>query len=143
MFYGCNLAGSDDGLALLDKLGQLTGADVAASDNLTGSAALGGDWVFEYVHGSLESALALSAEMQQDFQAVLGAPTADAGGPYTINEGESVNLDASLSNDPDGDPKTYRWDIDNDGDYDEAITGETPTVTWPPMGRRFCDSWTV
>ncbi|MCZ6831907.1 MAG: DUF4347 domain-containing protein, partial [Gammaproteobacteria bacterium] len=139
LFYGCNLAGSDDGLSLLDALGQLTGADVAASDDLTGSSALGGDWDFEYLDGNLESALALSAELQQDFQGVLAAPVADAGGPYTIYEGQDVNLDASASNDPDGDPKTYQWDIDNDGDYDENIIGETPTVTWADLQSLFMD----
>ena len=33
----------------------LTGADVAASDDLTGSAWLGGDWDLEYVSGEIEA----------------------------------------------------------------------------------------
>ena len=45
-----------------------------------------------------------------------------------INEGDSLMLDASASFDPDGDPLTFRWDVDGDGDFDENITGETPTV---------------
>ena len=44
-------------------------------------------------------------------------PAADAGGPYTANEGSSVLITASGS-DPDGDPLTFAWDLDNDGTYE-------------------------
>ncbi|HEY6762920.1 MAG TPA: PKD domain-containing protein [Baekduia sp.] len=56
------------------------------------------------------------------------APTASAGGPYTIAEGSGVTLDASASADPDGDALTYTWDIDGDGAYGDA-TGVAPTLT--------------
>jgi hypothetical protein len=46
--YGCNLAASEDGKALVDSLARLTGTDVAASDDLTGSLDKGGDWELEY-----------------------------------------------------------------------------------------------
>ena len=39
MIYGCNLAANAAGQALVDSLAELTGADVAASDDLTGNAA--------------------------------------------------------------------------------------------------------
>ena len=51
LFYGCNLAAGDDGQDLVNSLTLLTGADVAASDDVTGSAKFGGDWVLEYGQG--------------------------------------------------------------------------------------------
>ncbi len=57
-------------------------------------------------------------------------PIADAGGPYTANEGETVILDASGSSDPDGMIVSFEWDLDGDGEYDDA-TGQTPSWTWP------------
>jgi hypothetical protein len=54
------------------------------------------------------------------------APTASAGGPYTITEGEPLTLDAS---DTTGTGTlTYTWDINGDGVYGDA-TGVTPTLT--------------
>jgi M6 family metalloprotease-like protein len=55
-------------------------------------------------------------------------PNANAGGPYTTPEGTNVVLTAAGSNDPDGDPVTYEWDLDNDGQYDDS-TSQTPTFT--------------
>ena len=48
------------------------------------------------------------------------APAADVGGPYTFAEGGSTTLDASNSSDTDGMIVSYAWDLDNDGQYDDA-----------------------
>src|SRR5262249_8780344 len=42
LIYGCDVAEYADGKGLVDALSRLTGADVAASENLTGAAAKGG-----------------------------------------------------------------------------------------------------
>ena len=63
------------------------------------------------------------------------SPIANAGGPYVISEGNSVDLDGSASSDPDADPLTYVWDLDNDGNFGEAgePTTVSPTVSWTTL----------
>jgi Domain of unknown function (DUF4347) len=58
LLYGCNVAQDVAGRGFVNLLAQATGADVAASDDLTGSAALGGDWDLEYATGAIETTLA-------------------------------------------------------------------------------------
>ena len=62
------------------------------------------------------------------------APTASAGGPYTINMGQTLYLNGSASSDPDGlpSPLTYAWDLDDDGEYDDA-TGCYPLASWSTL----------
>ena len=64
------------------------------------------------------------------------APVADGGGPYVLDEGLDLVLDGSGSLDPDvasGDSiVTYAWDLDNDGQYDDAA-GVMPTVPWAAL----------
>ena len=61
------------------------------------------------------------------------APVANAGGPYRISENDSLALNASASSDPDGNPLTYRWDVNGDGSFDENITGVQPILTWSQL----------
>src|SRR5262249_36121189 len=60
------------------------------------------------------------------------APTANAGGPYTIHEGDSLTLNASASSDPDGDQLTYFWDVNGDGNFNDAA-GVNPTLSWQQL----------
>jgi Domain of unknown function (DUF4347) len=69
LLYGCNLAQGVAGQGFVNLLAEATGADVAASDDLTGSAALGGDWDLEYATGAIETTLAT-----QTYDGVLVSP---------------------------------------------------------------------
>jgi hypothetical protein len=65
-------------------------------------------------------------------------PEAYAGGPYTGDEGQPVALDASASTDPDDNIVLYEWDLDNDGEYDDA-TGSTTDVIFDDNGSYLVD----
>ena len=67
LIYGCDVAGSASGKQLLTGLSQLTGADVNASTDNTGSALFGGNWKLEYATGSIETKIAVSSAAQQSY----------------------------------------------------------------------------
>ncbi|MHC4891079.1 MAG: PKD domain-containing protein [Planctomycetota bacterium] len=52
------------------------------------------------------------------------APTADADGPYVINPGDTLTLDASGSTDDDNDIVSFLWDLDDDGSFETDAGGE-------------------
>ena len=63
------------------------------------------------------------------------APVADAGGPYTGNEGSGVLLNGSGSSDTDGNIVTWEWDCDGDGTYDTTAASATGAAcTYPDEG---------
>jgi hypothetical protein len=63
-----------------------------------------------------------------DISSDLPPEITSTGGPYTINEGDSLTLHGSAT-DSDSDPSslTYSWDLNNDGTAD--ATGSDPTVS--------------
>jgi len=75
LFYGCDLAASNDGTDLLQEISDLTGADVAASDDATGHQSMGGNWVLEYSSGEIETELAVSPTLQSEWLQILAEET--------------------------------------------------------------------
>jgi hypothetical protein len=65
LLYGCNVGAGEAGVKFIGKVAQLTGADVAASTDATGAAALGGDWVLEQAAGEIETAAVEVADFAQ------------------------------------------------------------------------------
>ncbi|QIZ72473.1 DUF4347 domain-containing protein [Oxynema aestuarii AP17] len=76
LFYGCNLAAGETGSAFLQELAKLTGADIAASDDVTGSLFRGGDWELEVNTGSIEARSPFAAELMARYPGLLALPTA-------------------------------------------------------------------
>ncbi|MBF0098899.1 MAG: DUF4347 domain-containing protein, partial [Magnetococcales bacterium] len=75
ILYGCQVGAGAEGALFLQKVSQLTGADVAASNDLTGSAMLGGNWNLEVTTGSIESSIAFTPEVGQAYDHVLATLT--------------------------------------------------------------------
>ncbi|MBD1932406.1 MULTISPECIES: DUF4347 domain-containing protein [Cyanophyceae] len=78
LLYGCDVASGGSGGAFVQQLSQLTGAEVAASDDLTGSAVLGGDWDLEVKIGAIESPIAFLPAALANYNFVLPVSFAPA-----------------------------------------------------------------
>lgn len=97
LFYGCQLAADRGGQDLVDGLGLLTGADVAASSDLTGQARLGGNWELEYQFGAVSSDVVFTAAIQIDWQQILAGTinidqawlNARGNGPYYLDQADT------------------------------------------------------
>ncbi|WLG68447.1 Ig-like domain-containing protein [Pseudomonas brassicacearum] len=99
LIYGCYTAEGERGLSLVDSLAQLTGRDVAASDDRTG---LGGDWDLEIATGNIESANVLSNSAMSEYQWGLATWTAT----NNLNSGIG-SLRAALGSAQNGDIVTF------------------------------------
>jgi hypothetical protein len=87
----------------LQRLSELTGADIAASANPTGNAALGGDWELEVQIGRIETPIPFNANTLKTYSGVLGF---------------AVKVDFPTGNGP---TSVSLGDIDGDGKPDLAV----------------------
>lgn len=77
LIYGCDVGAGVAGQDLLSAISQLTGADLAASDDLTGAGLLGGDWDLEIQTGIIETSSVVTSSGQQQWLHLLDlVPTA-------------------------------------------------------------------
>ncbi|MEM7070014.1 MAG: DUF4347 domain-containing protein, partial [Pseudomonadota bacterium] len=81
LIYGCNFGEGLKGREAAELLAALTGADIAASIDLTGHESLGGDWDLETHVGSIETAIAIESVAAENWNSLLAnvilAPTKD------------------------------------------------------------------
>ncbi|MEC5387334.1 DUF4347 domain-containing protein, partial [Uliginosibacterium sp. H3] len=92
LFYGCDVAANESGQQLIDQISTLTGADTAASTDVTGNTALGGNWTLEYTHGQIETAVILDAAAQQSWMGTM-----------------AISLDAVSSSATSGNATSLTW----------------------------------
>lgn len=76
LIYGCDFGAGLRGANAVNALVNATGADVAASDDLTGAAILGGDWDLEISKGTIETNI-LGGDEFAGILAENSAPTLD------------------------------------------------------------------
>ncbi|NJO19182.1 MAG: DUF4347 domain-containing protein [Spirulinaceae cyanobacterium RM2_2_10] len=81
LLYSCFTALGTMGEALINALATETGADVAASTDLTGSSALGGNWQFELVTGDIAADLAFETPIIATYDHTLDI--------FTVNTGDA------------------------------------------------------
>jgi hypothetical protein len=67
LLYGCDVSATQEGQAFVARIAELTGADVAASDDATGHSSLNGDWDLEFAVGEIENSALVSAAAQESW----------------------------------------------------------------------------
>jgi len=95
LFYGCDVADGTEGRAFVDRLSDLTGADVAASVDDTGSTALGGDWDLERQTGAIETDIAFNTQSRAAFSSLLAVADEDFEG--NITDTDTANNTVTLN----------------------------------------------
>ena len=119
LFYGCDLAGNAEGESFIESISAVTGADVAASDDLTGAAELGGDWDLELNVGTIETA-ALIAE---NWDHVLGSGVTVQPGNGSEFQATTATTDVFfVGNNTNGDG-------DAESGFNATVTGAGGTIT--------------
>ena len=142
LLYGCDVAQAD-GSALIARLAQITGANIAASDDLTGDSGKGGDWELEAVSGAVQADTLTVA----GYAEVFAKPGGTSNQPPAIDKGMSklsgsVTEDGTLTvsgsitaSDRDtGDTLTYSALGAGDKKYSATATGDYGTLSLNTSG---------
>ena len=68
LIYGCNVGQNE---TFLENISNLTGADIAASNDVTGNEKSNGDWILENTIGDINTKIIISQEIQNTYQYTL------------------------------------------------------------------------
>jgi hypothetical protein len=116
LLYGCNVAQGDVGQQFIGGLALATGADVAASTDVTGTARLGGNWTLESATGRIEA-----TELKANIAGLLAVTP----GQSLIDLGSYGKLIAPVNF---GGNFYYYWDRSGDGTSAGADTTTHPVL---------------
>ncbi|MCK9622770.1 MAG: DUF4347 domain-containing protein, partial [Methylobacter sp.] len=101
LLYGCDVGEGSDGAAFVSALAQASQADVAASNDTTGAAALGGDWSLETSSGYVDANIFFSAAGIESYHYALATfdfTGASGDGTDTVTQTVgSITLTATLN----------------------------------------------
>nr|WP_260619681.1 Ig-like domain-containing protein [Pseudomonas sp. B11D7D] len=112
LLYGCQVGADGAGRNFIDGLANATGADVAASDDPTGAASKGGDWVLEVSQGDIETTVITGTDGFSGVLALAADENYDDNAPGNVASTNIFTLDGvkytiTGSN-------TYSTDVAND-----------------------------
>ena len=136
LIYGCEVASGKDGREFVRQLHQLTGANIAASETLTGNVSRGGNWNLEVIFGQLKSALAFLPEVRASYAGVLADIVVNTTEDVVDDTDGLTSLREAIikANNTPGDDtikliagETYNLTISG-ADEDDAATGDLDVV---------------
>ncbi|MBL0319110.1 MAG: DUF4347 domain-containing protein [Alphaproteobacteria bacterium] len=138
LIYGCDVAQGETGHQLVDKLADLTGADIAASENITGAHRLGGDWVLEQHTGTIEAHLAYDYSVLEAFDTTLVYdPVTVAGANSALHlDATDLNADGNYTNNPTNGSNVSNW-VDRSSmanHFTQTTSSQKPTYSTTAFG---------
>ncbi|MEZ2243773.1 MAG: DUF4347 domain-containing protein, partial [Microcoleus sp.] len=111
----------------LHRIASLTGANIAASKHLTGSAKLGGNWELEEKIGNIKSPLAFESDAMENYASVLATysvtNTNDSGTGSLRSAIDQANSNPGLD--------TINFNIPGTGPYTITLNQALPVITSP------------
>ena len=118
LFYGCDLASDAAGIELMESIAELTGANIAASDDVTGHDSLGGDYELEFATGEIHAGIIFDAEVQSAWEFALGG-SVFAGGEVAVHQESASYPEHQESN---------KQDTDRGGRGSDSAVAISPTT---------------
>jgi Domain of unknown function (DUF4347)/Bacterial Ig domain len=148
LLYGCNVAQGELGQAFVNQLAELTGADVAASIDVTGNAALGGNWDLEYQTGAIDDRLSSVAHWMNTYTAILPVGIQGNADTYTIVQNsllqtafaESTLTMTGAAGDSVSQGRTYSFDL-SQGNFSGRRTYPTNSSSNNAVTIRYFEPW--
>ena len=133
LFYGCNLAGSEDGQRLLQEMSILTDSDVAASEDATGGVNRNADWDLEYQVGTTTTDVVFTNEFRANADFILATYTVANTNDSGAGSLRQAILDANANTGAD----TISFSLGSTG-LSIALSSALPTI----MEQITLDGWT-
>lgn len=147
LLYGCDVAQGAQGASFIEALSAMVGANVAASNDPTGSAPLGGNWNLEVTTGVIDAQPGLTRSGQAAFSGLLGissdgfdsynlilsdgrqaqltvgAWVFGSSKPVNIAAADGIELPVWLNNDGGSSDRAVIMNFTTDGVTDPVVTG--------------------
>jgi predicted outer membrane repeat protein len=125
LIYGCNFGHGASGLSAIQRLADLTGADIAASTDRTGHVSEYGNWDLEVATGFIETSVVIGEATQEAWEGVLATYTVT-----TTTDGGAGSLRQAIIN-ANANPGTDTITFAGSGTYLLTIagTGENAAAT--------------
>ncbi len=94
LFYGCNVASTEGGKTLINKISEITKADIAASDDVTGKS---GDWKLESKVGNIETKNINQTDYQHDLAMYRTASAASTAAEVTVGADGITSIKGAMA----------------------------------------------
>ena len=151
LVYSCDLAQAEPGLQFVQALSEITGADVAASNDRTGAS---GDWELEITSGSIEAGSPLSkadqAAYAYDLATLTVTTNADSGAGSLRNaissasDGDTITFNAGMTITLTSGQLSIAKNLTIDGDLDNNGTADiTIDANYTSRVLSISAGWTV